>query len=124
MLNFTKKYIKKPSAFAGSLETMTVYEHNNGEQVVMDFPDMFSDNMNYIGCHFESGRSVSVEVKGSVIKVSTNDDFRTRDFAEHSGWKSNPSLLTKIYLRWALSRYLTANELEALQDAVLSEIKH
>lgn len=124
MLNFTKKYIKKPSAFAGSLETMTVYEHNNGEQVVMDFPDMMSDNMNYIGCHFASGRSVSVEVKGSVIKVATNDDFKVRDFSEHSGWKGNPALLTKIYLRWALSRYLSSNELEALQDAVLSEIKH
>lgn len=122
MLNFTKKYINNPNSFAGSNSIITVYEHKNGETVVFDFPDMMSDNMNYIGVFFESGRCVSVEVKDFEVKVGTNDDFRKRDFSNHSGMKSNPHLLVKIYLRHILSRYLTENEREALYDAVKSSI--
>lgn len=118
MLNFTKKYINNPNSFAGSYNIITVYQHKNGETVVIDFPDMFSDNMKYVGMHFESGKSVSVEVKNKEIRVATNDDFRKRDFSQHSGMDSNPALLTRIYLRHILGRYLSDNELEAIQDAV------
>lgn len=122
MLNFTKKYINNPNSFAGSIDTIKIYEHLNGEKCVISFADMFSDNMNYVFVQFESGRCVSVEVKGFEVKVGTNDDFRKRDFSNHSGMKSNPHLLVKIYLRHILSRYLTENEREALYDAVKSSI--
>ena len=118
MLNFTKKYINNPNSFAGSNDLITVYEHNNGERVVIDFPDMLSDNMNYRGVHFESGRSVSVEVKNNEFKVATNEDFRKRDFSQHSGMKSNPALLLKIYVRQSVGHYLTDSEQEALFDVI------
>ncbi|QHJ79014.1 MAG: hypothetical protein [Caudoviricetes sp.] len=117
-MNLTKKYIQNPNAFAGSNDIITVYEHENGEQAVINFGDFEAPNSVLV--HFESGKSVSVEVVGSTFKVATNDDFRSRDFSEHSGMKSNPALLLKIYVRQSTSRYLTENEMTFLYEAIKS----
>lgn len=123
MLNFTKKYINNPNRPAGSIDTITIYEHKNGVQTVMNFPSFMDDCQNYLMVEFDSGRSVSVELKDGVIKVATNEDFRLRDLKNHPSWNKSRDLLVRIYLRHILGQHLNEKEMEAIQDAVKSEIK-
>lgn len=114
-LNFERKYVR--DTFNQS--NHCIWKHTNGTECDIDL--YWEDNHVYV--NFVDGPTLTVEIKGSVIKVGLHDDFRTRDFSTHHSWDGEfRGLLVKIYLRHILGQRTTHEQREALWDIVSNEL--
>ncbi|ARB06001.1 hypothetical protein fHeYen901_228 [Yersinia phage fHe-Yen9-01] len=112
--NFEHKYVQP---IFGSDTYISLWKHKTG--VVCDIDMYWESNEVYIS--FENGITLTIAIKGSVIKVGFHDDFRTRDLSTHPGWNADRGLLIKLYLRQILKLRTTYEEREAIWDIVSNE---
>ncbi|AHJ86794.1 hypothetical protein STP4a_197 [Salmonella phage STP4-a] len=114
--NFRRKYVQNNG---WDISTTLLWEHNNGTVAQID---MYWED-NYVFISFENGLTLDVQFNGSEIKVGFHDEIFRRDLSTHPSWKTNRALLVKLYLRRAIGKRATEEQLEALWDVVANEIE-
>ena len=115
--NFNRYYIQDQQAEAfGYYQTMEMQQHVNGAKLHVETVTF----ENYFMATFESGLQISIEYKGGVMTLATDDKLRRKDLLSHPGYASNKALLIKIYIRWVVGRIATEEEIAALVDLALN----
>ncbi|AFH21056.1 hypothetical protein CL97_gp172 [Cronobacter phage CR9] len=117
LTNFNRYYIQDQQAEAfGYYQTMEMQQHVNGAKLHVETVTF----ENYFMATFESGLQISIEYKGGVMTLATDDKLRRKDLLSHPGYASNKELLIKIYIRWVVGRIATEEEIAALVDLALN----
>lgn len=115
--NFNRYYIRDEQANAfGYDRSFEMQQHVNGAKLHVETVTF----ENYFMATFESGLQISIEYKGGVMTLATDDKFRRKDLLSHPGYASNKELLIKIYIRWVVGRIATEEEIAALVDLALN----
>ena len=109
--NFTSEYVKTGCGM--NVEFNQIHTHKTGSKCMVEFYGI--ENSIYI--QFENGFTTNVEINGSVIKISLENDYRTRDLSTHPSWNTNRKTLVRCYLHHILSNRAKEN-IYAIQDLV------
>lgn len=112
--NFERKYVRTTFGFESHI---CLWKHKN--ETVCEIEMYWETNEVYI--NLENGITVSIALKGSIIKVSLHDDFRSRDLSTHPCWEVNRELIVKIYLTQILRNRTTYDHREAIWDVISNE---
>lgn len=117
LTNFDRYYIRDEQANAfGYDRNVCMQQHKEGARLHVESVEF----ENYFMATFTDGLQVSIEYKGGVMTLATEDKFRKKDLLNHPGFASNKELLIKIYIRWVVGRIANEQQIAALVDLALN----
>lgn len=117
LTNFDRYYIRDEQANAfGYDRNVCMQQHKEGARLHVETVEF----ENYFMATFTDGLQISIEYKGGVMTLATEDKFRKKDLLNHPGFASNKELLIKIYIRWVVGRIATEQQIAALVDLAMN----
>lgn len=117
LTNFDRYYIRDEQASAfGYDRNVCMQQHKEGARLHVETVEF----ENYFMATFTDGLQISIEYKGGVMTLATEDKFRKKDLLNHPGFASNKELLIKIYIRWVVGRIATEQQIAALVDLAMN----
>lgn len=117
LTNFDRYYIRDEQANAfGYDRNVCMQQHKEGARLHVETVEF----ENYFMATFTDGLQVSIDYKGGVMTLATEDKFRKKDLLNHPGFASNKELLIKIYIRWVVGRIANEQQIAALVDLALN----
>lgn len=117
LTNFDRYYIRDEQANAfGYDRNVCMQQHKEGARLHVESVEF----ENYFMATFTDGLQISIEYKGGVMTLATEDKFRKKDLLNHPGFASNKELLIKIYIRWVVGRIATEQQIAALVDLAMN----
>ncbi|QPI14753.1 hypothetical protein GECvBMG_gp209c [Salmonella phage GEC_vB_MG] len=117
LTNFDRYYIRDEQANAfGYDRSMCMQQHKEGARLHVETVAF----ENYFMATFTDGLQISIEYKGGVMTLATEDKFRKKDLLNHPGFASNKELLIKIYIRWVVGRIANEQQIAALVDLAMN----
>lgn len=115
--NFNRYYIRDEQAnHFGYDRSYEMQQHVGGAKLHVETVTF----ENYFMATFDNGLQISIEYKGGVMTLATDDKFRKKDLLNHPGFASNKELLIKIYIRWVVGRIANEQQIAALVDLALN----
>lgn len=115
--NFNRYYIRDEQANAfGYDRSYEMQQHIGGARLHVETVTF----ENYFMATFDNGLQISIEYKGGVMTLATEDKFRKKYLLSHPSFATNRELLIRVYIRWVVGRIATEDQINALVDLALN----
>jgi hypothetical protein len=117
LTNFDRYYIRDEQASAfGYYGTVCMQQHKEGARLHVETVAF----ENYFMATFTDGLQISIEYKGGVMTLATEDKLRKKDLLNHPGFAINKELLIRVYIRHVVGRIANEQQIAALVDLALN----